>query len=353
LQQVDRELNLNSGIMKSLNKNGLSEIQSYLKSSKLDENLREELLDHLACEAEERMWTGYSQEDVLKSIRTEVDLATLNELHLGHKHLLAMEKSLTEIVFENRNREYGAYVLRREYSANVQRATVIGVALFLFIFLVPSLYARLNPEPDPEAIVIEATLDNFIFEKKREIQPVEKQNRPPVKKTFKSDLVEVVQDHKVLNEVLPPTVDDLDDADPGSETTEGTGDVIALVTPPVEIWPDKKEATEVVQDNKIYTIAEQQPAYVGGMKALSEFLSKHMKYPGRAASAGVSGKVFIEFTVEADGAIENVHVIKGIGFGCDEEAVRVIKLMPNWIPGKQSGRSVRVKFTLPVAFQLE
>jgi protein TonB len=342
--------------MKRLSKNGLLEFQAYLNTSKLDENFQAELLDHLACEAEERMWKGYTQEKVMQSITTEVDLKTLNELHLEHKHLLAMEESLTEIVFENRNRQYGAYVLRREYSANVQRATILGVMLFLSIFLVPSLYARLNPVPDPDAIMIETTAEVFVFEKKKETPPpVEKRSQPPVKNTIKSDMVEVVQDNKVLKEVLPPTIDELKDADPGSETVKGTDDGLVMVTPPVEILPEGKDlAVEVAaEDNKIHLTVEQQPAFEGGMQALSAFLSKHLRYPTRAASAGVSGKVFTEFTVGTDGSIENVRVIKGIGFGCDEEALRVIKLMPNWLPGKQSGRAVRVRFTLPVTFQLE
>ena len=89
---------------------------------------------------------------------------------------------------------------------------------------------------------------------------------------------------------------------------------------------------------------EIQPEFMGGMRALSEYLSKNLKYPSNAARSGVSGRVHLQFTVEPDGSLSNILVLKGIGFGCDEEATRVIKQMPNWKPGKQSGRAVEKNF---------
>jgi periplasmic protein TonB len=86
---------------------------------------------------------------------------------------------------------------------------------------------------------------------------------------------------------------------------------------------------------------------------LAKFLQKNLRYPNPASNAGVSGKVYVQFVVGQDGAISKVDILKGLGFGCDEEAERVIKLMPRWAAGKQSGRAVAVKFTLPINFQLE
>ena len=96
-----------------------------------------------------------------------------------------------------------------------------------------------------------------------------------------------------------------------------------------------------------------QPEFVGGMDAFRTFLIKNLRYPNAAQSSNVQGKVYLNFTVETDGSLSNITVLRGIGFGCDEEALRVMKLMPKWKPGKQSGRAVRVKFNMPIVFALE
>ena len=103
-------------------------------------------------------------------------------------------------------------------------------------------------------------------------------------------------------------------------------------------------------DEEVFTVVEKQPEFTGGMRALSEYLSANLHYPERARASRVEGKVFVNFTVRKDGRITDVNVLKGIGFGCDEEAVRVISSMPNWKPGTQSGRPVNVKYNLPLNF---
>jgi len=107
------------------------------------------------------------------------------------------------------------------------------------------------------------------------------------------------------------------------------------------------------QQENIFTVVEVDAEYVGGEKARVAFLSKNIKYPEEARKNGIQGRVHVTFVVEKDGSITNVRIAKGIGYGCDEEAVRVIKLMPNWIPGKQRGEPVRVQFNLPIVFTLD
>jgi TonB family protein len=104
------------------------------------------------------------------------------------------------------------------------------------------------------------------------------------------------------------------------------------------------------KDAEPIAFMEQQPEYPGGQSALSAFLNKNLQYPKQASEMSITGRVFIRFMVEADGIISNIKVIRGIGGGCDEEAVRVIKLMPKWIPGKQNGQPVKSYFTLPIVF---
>ncbi len=116
-------------------------------------------------------------------------------------------------------------------------------------------------------------------------------------------------------------------------------------TPPVE--------EEDVQEQQIFMVVEQMPSFPGGMGALMKYLATHIKYPELAKESGIQGRVFINFVVEPDGSIDHVKVLRGIGGGCDEEAVRVVKSMPKWNPGKQRGKPVRVSFNLPVKFTLE
>lgn len=105
--------------------------------------------------------------------------------------------------------------------------------------------------------------------------------------------------------------------------------------------------------NGVYPVVEQQPEYTGGDEARIKFMVENIKYPEEAKKAGIQGKVFVTFVIQADGAVTDVKVLRGIGGGCDEEAVRVVKMMPNWIPGKEQGKNVAVQFNLPIKFRLD
>ena len=116
-------------------------------------------------------------------------------------------------------------------------------------------------------------------------------------------------------------------------------------------------APEVVEDDvveqEIFKIVEEMPSFPGGEQKLMEFVGKNIKYPQIARETGIQGRVFVNFVVEPDGSVSNVTVLRGIGGGCDEEAMRVVKNMPKWKPGKQRGKAVRVQYMLPVNFRLQ
>lgn len=112
-----------------------------------------------------------------------------------------------------------------------------------------------------------------------------------------------------------------------------------------------EEAEDEVAD-EIFTIVENKPEFEGGQKAFMKFLQKNIVYPNQARRMGIEGRVFVEFVVGADGGISQVKVLKGLGAGCDKEAMRVINKSPNWIPGKQRGKSVRVRMVIPLKFSL-
>jgi protein TonB len=341
--------------MKRLQENRIDQISKYLQASKLDPELLPEILDHLACEAEESLWDGQPFEQIYRDMVKTADAQTLLNLSVDHQNLLAMEKSLNDIVFENRNKSYGAYDLRKGYGQTVQRSVVMGVAFFLLLVMFPKLYARLTPDPKPDdiAYIIEAKPIDIKMEEPPAVPPA-REEPAPTPKTVKSLTPEVLPDSKVEIEELPPVVEDLESAQPSTATVDGVENV-EVIAPPVVNAPVAKETAVGVEkrEEKEFLHVEQSPQYAGGNEAMAAFLRKNLKYPRPASQAGVQGKVFVQFTVGSDGKIENAAAIKGIGFGCDEEAVRVVKMMKDWMPGKQAGVPVRVRFTLPIAFQLD
>ena len=121
----------------------------------------------------------------------------------------------------------------------------------------------------------------------------------------------------------------------------------------VEEYVPPVEDEEEVDEAEIFTVVESMPTFPGGMGALMKYLAENIKYPPLAKESGIQGRVFINFVVEPDGSISNVKVLRGIGGGCDEEAVRVVQNMPKWSPGKQRGKPVRVSYNLPVKFTLQ
>ena len=126
---------------------------------------------------------------------------------------------------------------------------------------------------------------------------------------------------------------------------------VALAQTPDSLRMDTIEEAE--EKEEIFGIVENMPMFRGGERKLMEFIGNNVVYPKEAIDAGIEGRVFVEFYIEKDGTVCDAKVLRGIGYGCDEEALRVIGLMPKWYPGKQRGQSVRVRYTLPINFKLE
>ncbi len=267
-------------------------------------------------------------------------------------------ETLEDIVFRNRNKSYGAYSLRTDYQKVISRALLIGIGLFCLAILTPMLWAKVEWKKNKE--ITAQLIDVVIPPPPVEVTPPVQPDTPPPPQPepqlrSETRFVEpvIVEDDKATE--LPPDQDDLNKA-----SNIGTKDVVGIDEPIPYEEPIAGKGTEPAQPvevkvdekDKEWVIVEQMPEYAGGVAALSKFLQKNLRYPNPAANAGVSGKVYVQFVVGQDGAISKVDILKGLGFGCDEEAERVIKLMPHWSAGKQSGRAVAVKFTLPISFQL-
>ena len=267
-------------------------------------------------------------------------------------------ETLEDIIFRNRNKSYGAYSLRTDYQQVINRALLIGIGLFCLAILTPMIWAKVD---DDKKIICELTpIDPNIPEPPKEtvVPPIEKPPVQPepqmpvaVQRFLPPEIVPNEQETELLKDQ-----DELSKSDIqiGSEDKEGSNEPVPTDDPDAGKGSQPAPPVEIkVEDNQLYISVEQMPEYAGGLTALSKFLQKNLRYPNPASNAGVSGKVYVQFVVGQDGAISKVDVLKGLGFGCDEEAERVIKLMPHWSAGKQSGRAVAVKFTLPINFQLE
>jgi len=151
----------------------------------------------------------------------------------------------------------------------------------------------------------------------------------------------------VEDTTIEVTMASMDDLNKKGNVEAPTEDVV------VEIKDEGPKVIETPVQAEIFTVVEEQPGYPGGEEARISYLQQNIKYPEEAKELGIQGKVFVTFVVEVDGSITDVRVLRGIGGGCDEEAIRVVKSMPKWVPGKQRGVPVRVQFNLPIKFTLQ
>jgi periplasmic protein TonB len=164
----------------------------------------------------------------------------------------------------------------------------------------------------------------------------------------------VTEDDKVTKPEDIPRMEDIKDAVSNVKKDGVKGDlppIIEAPAPPIEV-PDVKEQPVDNTVRETYNV-EQVPEFMNGMAAMYKFLGENIKYPNVARENGIQGTVYVGFVVWKDGSLRNVEVKRGIAGGCSEEALRVVKLMPNWRPGKQNGKAVPVSFTIPIKFKLD
>jgi periplasmic protein TonB len=252
---------------------------------------------------------------------------------------------MDEIVFEHRNKTYGAYILRKLYPRNVTKALILAVIILLGGLAYPlasSYYAQKRSKYIEKA----ASAEFIDMDKPKEEAPPPPPPPPPPpaaleqKVKFVAPIVtteEVVEDADIFNQ------DDL------AQTT--TNEAVAIEEIVVET---KVEVIEVEESKKeVFTIVEEMPAFPGGEAERNKFLAENIQYPQQATENGIQGTVYVSFVVDSKGNVTDVKILRGIGGGCDEEALRVVKMMPKWHPGKQNGKNVRVLFNMPIYFKLQ
>lgn len=250
-----------------------------------------------------------------------------------------------DIVFEKRNKEYGAYVNRKNYSRYVLIALGVTVVVLILILAAPAIAELLKSTRGPEEQKLKEMTVSLDQPPPITPQPPPPDVRiPPPVKTVIKFLPPKVTEKEVVEEEPMPTIEEIKENETGAVAVEGTDIVFDEPAPVV---------AEENDDDKVFMAVEQQAEFPGGMAAMYKFLNKNQKYPASARRMGVEGKVFVKFIVDKEGAISNIEIMKGINADLDKEAIRLIKLMPPWKPGKQNGRSVKSQFVLPINFKLE
>ena len=266
----------------------------------------------------------------------------------------------TDLVFEGKNKEYGAYVLRRDTGKRNVKALIwvlIGIAAIFGI-----AYANLaiqNAMKQNTTIDTDVELSKLAQKKEAKVErkepikvEVEQKVVEKVKSSVKFTAPEIKKDDEVKPEDEIKSQDDLSKTNTaiGTFDVKGNDEAEGEVLKAKEVVVDEKPAEE---ETKVFDVVEQMPSFPGGDAELMKFLNSHIKYPAVAEENGIQGRVVATFVVERDGSITDVKVIKSVDPSLDKEAIRVLKSMPKWIPGKQNGSAVRVKYTVPVTFRLQ
>ena len=270
-----------------------------------------------------------------------------------------------DMVFAGKNKEYGAYQLRKGTSGRNIKALLILVIAAALVggFLAWKVIEQKQAEEQQaymEAMEL-AKLQQQAKKEEKKKEPVKpkiepKKEIPVARETQKFTAPVIKKDELVKEENQVKQMDKLDDkVAVGTENKEGVKDRtveavrndIAVAAPPPPPAPKPEVAT------KVFDVVEEMPSFPGGQGALMSYLASNIKYPVVAQETGVQGRVIVSFVVERDGSISDVRVARSVDPSLDREAQRVVKSMPRWKPGKQNGSAVRVKYTVPVVFRLQ
>jgi periplasmic protein TonB len=277
---------------------------------------------------------------------------------LNFKKLETMSKDInltssdwTDIVFEGRNKEYGAYAMRQSSAKRHIYALLISTTFVAAIISLPAIIKAVIPSADrfkiDEATII-STIDPIEEIPKPEI-PIEQPKPQLQAQTVKFTPPEITDEKNIKEDEKLQAQENLMEAKGiiSVASHEGSLERDAVVKEVV----GNNAITET--DEKPFVGAEQMPQFPGGDKELMAYITKNLKYPTIPAENGIQGRVVIRFVVSKTGDVTDVQIMKGLDPACDKEAVRVVKAMPKWIPGRQNGRAVPVYYTLPVTYRLQ
>ena len=273
-------------------------------------------------------------------------------------------KEWRDIVFEGKNQEFGAYEMRKNSDARHNKAMIVVVIIIGILFLIPLLINTVLPKAEerPEDVTEQAMVNLAdAVEEEEQIEEEQQRYEEPepevlpeeVLNTVKVTELAIVDDDKVKAEDEIKNQDDLKETTTAfgqSDFDKGTDDRNVVHEHKDEIVVEEKKP---VEENKVFAAVEQMPQFPGGESALMQYISKNIKYPPVAMENGIQGRVVVQFVVTKTGKIGEVKIARGKDPDLDKEAMRVVKSLPDFIPGKMNGQAVNVWYTLPVTFKLQ
>lgn len=243
-----------------------------------------------------------------------------------------------EVVFESRNKAYGAYAIRRTYHENLSKGTFMSFLFVALLFAIAQAAMMFKQEirqaiADPGMIITypPKIIAEKVIQKTTTVAPPVKTDLPV--KVVTKDVV-----------VIPPT-----ETTSAAVTTTGKTEGVGVGTPLTDVGTGISAIPTVI-DNKPLDFAEVMPEYIGGAKAMARFFRKNLRYPHAEKATGTEGTVFVRFVVDENGHVTNIEVIRSASGGLDKEAARVIAMMPDWKPGLQHNSAVSVRMVVPIKF---
>lgn len=262
-------------------------------------------------------------------------------LTLDGSWMNVLQQMRNNLVFADRNKEYGAYELRMDYNRRLAVALISALVFLGVVVGGPFIISKLSGDKDvvEEKKIVDVNLD--LFQDTPDEPPPPPEVIPPPQPQIQTVQFVAVEAADEPVEEPPPTQADLTETTAGETTQEGAKIDAPPPPPPVE--------------EETYDLAavQEQPEFPGGMAQMYAYLKKNTKYPDMEFEAGIQGKVYVEFVVDKDGSVEDAKLKRGVSAGLDKEALRAVKSMPKWNPGKMNGKSVKCRFTIPVDFKLQ
>jgi periplasmic protein TonB len=245
-----------------------------------------------------------------------------------------------DIVFDNRNKEYGAYAIRKKYRRTVVIATLIGIVIISTAVIVPYIRAKnLAQIAMRDANEVIADMANNL-QQDQTVAPPPPPPPPPA-------------EQQVVVKYVAPVV--VDSVKPEDQTLMTTDEQVATTVNAdvVEVQEAVQEEVQEEAPQEVFVVVEEMPSFPGGDVELFKFIYDNIQYPEIAKENNIQGKVIMRFCVTSKGTVDQVSVTRGVDPSLDEEAIRVIKLLPLFKPGKQGGKPVNVWYSIPISFQLK
>lgn len=286
---------------------------------------------------------------------------------MANRNVDLTSKEWRDLVFADKNQEFGAYQLRKESDKRHNLAalyTLIGLIVVFFLIIAYSKYSDYKAEQ--EAIALQEQREKMAAaellaqeeEPEPEPEPEEQKFEQPeievpeeVLATVQVTQIAIVDADKVKNEVMDMETQKEDNTARGVVNQEGSDDADKFKAVQEQVVVKEPEP-EKPKEEEIFVAVEQQAEFPGGLPALMKWLGNNIRYPEAAQLNDIQGRVIVKFVVEKDGSIGAADIVKGVDKDLDREAIRVVKKMPKWQPGKNNGVAVRSYFTLPVVFKL-